>query len=214
MSDDNGWETVPKANQRRRGNQRRRARKNPNSSAWSSPPLTVEYIPPTPSNENFEQCLVLLVGLPGSGKSTFSRALEQAMPYKFVRINQDELKTRRECEARAKEVLSEGKSVIIDRCNFDANQRQTWYDLASNQHNGLPIICICLYVPMEECVRRCESRLNHETIRSEDARRVVGIVQRQLQFPTTRNETSLFRSMWTIHDSNAFNDAILALLNQ
>jgi DNA polymerase III delta prime subunit len=70
--ENDGWEPIPKKN-----NNRRRQR----NSAWSAP-LTVEFIPPTPSNLDFQQSMLLLVGLPGSGKSTFARALEQAMPYK------------------------------------------------------------------------------------------------------------------------------------
>jgi Mrp family chromosome partitioning ATPase len=70
--DDDGWATIPKKPVRR---QQRRDPK------WSIP-ICVEYIPPTPSNSEFQQCMLLLVGLPGSGKSTFARALEQAMPYK------------------------------------------------------------------------------------------------------------------------------------
>lgn len=44
------------------------------------------YIPPTPSSLSFGQFFLLLVGLPGSGKSTFARSLEETMPYK-VRSN-------------------------------------------------------------------------------------------------------------------------------
>jgi polynucleotide 5'-kinase involved in rRNA processing len=69
---DDGWASIPKRTVRR---QQRRDPK------WSIP-ICVEYISPTPSNSEFQQCMLLLVGLPGSGKSTFARALERAMPYK------------------------------------------------------------------------------------------------------------------------------------
>ncbi|OEU16969.1 hypothetical protein FRACYDRAFT_239565 [Fragilariopsis cylindrus CCMP1102] len=99
--------------------------------------------------------MVLCVGLPGSGKSTFSRSLMKSNPTKFGRINQDELKTRQKCERKVKQMLllstststsstaitsSESSSPqsiqqqrlcpIIDRCNFDMTQRSTWYRLA------------------------------------------------------------------------------------
>ena len=84
----------------------------------------------------YEPFLVLLVGLPGSGKSTFAETLVASMPNKFCRINQDELKTRPKCERKLKQVLSASPNSpwhlcpIIDRCNFDKQQRSTWYRIA------------------------------------------------------------------------------------
>jgi predicted kinase len=123
------------------------------------------------------------------------------------------LKSRKQCEAIAKEVLSSGKCPIIDRCNFDNKQRQTWYDLAStDERTTIPIDCLVLQVHAQECIRRCESRTQHETVTPEEARKIIGIVNSQLKFPH-RNETC-FRSLITIRDGDAFNDAILMLLNQ
>jgi predicted kinase len=124
----------------------------------------IEVIDPvgTDSNDNsatrrgaYEPFMVLLVGLPGSGKSTFAQSLVASMPNKFCRINQDELKTRPKCERRLKQVLSVLPSLpsqseskqqqrlcpIIDRCNFDTMQRSTWYRLAKEAagQGSLPI---------------------------------------------------------------------------
>jgi len=85
--------------------------------------------------------MVVLVGLPGSGKSTWARSLVKSNPNKFAHINQDELKTRQKCERKVKQILSLSLSLsssqsslrlcpIIDRCNFDVTQRSTWYRLA------------------------------------------------------------------------------------
>lgn len=57
------------------------------------------------------QDMVLFVGSPGSGKSTFySKHLK---PLGYIRINQDTLKTREKCFKIAEENLSQGKSVVI-----------------------------------------------------------------------------------------------------
>lgn len=74
-NDDDGWASVPK-----KGDSHKRQRDQQND-AWNVPPIMVEYIPP-PSSLEFEPFLLLLVGLPGSGKSTFASMLESAMPYK------------------------------------------------------------------------------------------------------------------------------------
>jgi hypothetical protein len=94
--DDDGWATIPEAKTKRRH------RKNKNSNlhktnnnnnnnnisltrfpaATTFVPIHVEFIPPTDTTLQFQSFMILLCGLPGSGKSTFARALEQAMPYK------------------------------------------------------------------------------------------------------------------------------------
>jgi predicted kinase len=121
------------------------------------------------------------------------------------------LKSRGQCESGTKKALQSGNCPIIDRCNFDAKQRQTWYDIANQA--GIPIDCIVLSVPPEECIRRCETRETHETVSAKEARKIVGMVKHQLVWPR-RNETQLFRSMQTIRDGDGFNNALLEILNQ
>ena len=55
--------------------------------------------------------IILFVGSPGSGKSTFFK--NQLEPEGYVRINQDILKTRDKCLKVADEQLAEEKSVAI-----------------------------------------------------------------------------------------------------
>ena len=50
-------------------------------SDWSGPPVCIEPVPHTLSNSRFQPFMLLLVGLPGSGKSTFARALVEAINY-------------------------------------------------------------------------------------------------------------------------------------
>ena len=74
------------------------------------------------------QVLLILVGLPGSGKTTFAEALIQdhgdANPRKrkWIRASQDDAPSRRrqECEAVTRNALRNGHNVIVDRVGFDA----------------------------------------------------------------------------------------------
>lgn len=94
-----------------------------------------------------DQVVLILVGLPGSSKSTFSNALvnhsqsstwstssrhakhtESLEPERtsrkrrlWSRVSQDEAPNRRrqECEAALREALYRGENVIVDRVNFD-----------------------------------------------------------------------------------------------
>jgi predicted kinase len=84
-------------------------------------------------NSTAEQPFVLiLVGLPGSGKSHFASRLEEKSA-RFVRINQDVLGDRPACEKLARSVLADGKIAVIDRCNFDVNQRKKWIQIANEK---------------------------------------------------------------------------------
>jgi len=112
--------------------------------------------------------ILVLVGLPGSGKSYFASKLEKESFSQYVRVNQDALGTRKKCETACRQALSRGKSVIIDRCNFDATQREHWLKF------GVPCECIVFNYDKELCIRRCKERRNHETI---DSRNAAGVVR-------------------------------------
>ncbi|GAA5798272.1 hypothetical protein HPULCUR_003672 [Helicostylum pulchrum] len=104
--------------------------------------------------------MLVLVGLPGSGKSTISN---QLVKYKqeWQRINQDDMKSRKACEMYAKKFLDKKQSVVVDRCNFDKEQRKTWIELA--QHYKIPVDCIVLTTNQEECYQRIKVRTEHPT---------------------------------------------------
>ena len=105
--------------------------------------------------------VLILVGIPGSGKSHFAEGLVAASA-NFRRINQDRLKTRKKCEAMALKALAEGKVAVIDRCNFNAEQRKTWVDIAKKQN--VNVECVVFTAERDECIARCQKRRNHETL--------------------------------------------------
>ncbi|OLL26810.1 Bifunctional polynucleotide phosphatase/kinase [Neolecta irregularis DAH-3] len=100
----------------------------------------------SPLNENpdfdrkNEKDIVLLVGMPGSGKSSFYRKVLKPLGYK--RINQDTLKSRENCTKAALFELEKGNSVAIDNTNVDQSTRAVWIKLARTFN--VPIRCIHL----------------------------------------------------------------------
>ncbi|KAF8243977.1 PNK3P-domain-containing protein [Wilcoxina mikolae CBS 423.85] len=93
------------------------------------------------------QEIVIFVGSPGAGKSTFYRRYLEPLGYE--RVNQDTLKTRDKCVRVARDFLSQAKSVAIDNTNPDVATRAIWTSLAKEQ--GVPIRCIYFTSPAELC---------------------------------------------------------------
>lgn len=110
-----------------------------------------------------KQTVTVLVGNVGSGKSTFYE--QHFVPELDVRISQDVLGSKEACIEAVKEALKEGKSVVIDRVNFNKKQRKTWVDLAINYNAEAH--AIYLEVPIDVSLERIKNRKGHETI-SED----------------------------------------------
>jgi thymidylate kinase len=69
----------------------------------------------------------------------------------------------------------------------------------------VPVDCILLQVPVEECIRRCEGRSDHETIQPQQARDIVSKVHRQYTPPRGNKEPNLYRSLSIVRDGQAFN---------
>lgn len=108
--------------------------------------------------------LVIFVGSPGAGKSTFY--WNHLQPLGYERVNQDILKTRQKCIKVAREHLASERSVAVDNTNADPETRKYWTDLARDL--DVPIRCIYFTSPPELCkhnnaVRAANRDLNPES---------------------------------------------------
>ncbi|RPB28575.1 PNK3P-domain-containing protein [Terfezia boudieri ATCC MYA-4762] len=91
--------------------------------------------------------VVILVGSPGAGKSTFVK--RYLAPLGYQRVNQDTLKTREKCLKTAVEFLGVKKSVVVDATNPDIDTRKRWIGLAKKC--AIPIRCVYLTAPPHIC---------------------------------------------------------------
>jgi len=109
--------------------------------------------------------MVLLIGLPASGKSSISAAFEKAG---WVRINKDALRLElyvdestlgvpREISAlfykRLEEALKNGRNVLIDNTNISPLHRKGPIAMAGD-YGYTRVTHVLLDVPLQECLRR------------------------------------------------------------
>jgi len=103
--------------------------------------------------------LVILCGLPGSGKSHVAKMMAMR-DERWLVVSQDESRSREACEQEISRPGKHGR-VVLDRCNPDQEDRRRWLALA--QWARKPV---CVYFDYEEdlCVARAQQRVNHPTL--------------------------------------------------
>ncbi|KAL0090021.1 hypothetical protein J3Q64DRAFT_1636853 [Phycomyces blakesleeanus] len=57
--------------------------------------------------------------------------------------------------------LKSNYNVIVDRCNFDVSQRETWLKIAKQYDAS--VYCVVLTASSDECSNRISYRVNHPT---------------------------------------------------
>lgn len=183
-----GWEAVASKSSKRKDRHR-------NHQTAASPLTWIDELPIIPAVESFPSSLLLLIGRPGSGKSTFSAALCRSMPWKYVRVNQDELKSRSACEAAMQRALRCGQCPIIDRCNMSKSQRKNF------KVDNIPVDCILFDIPAEICLVRCQTRRDHPTVAPNMARQIIQWQSNDYEPPLASEG---FRTITTIRDNQSF----------
>lgn len=106
--------------------------------------------------------LLVLVGLPGSGKSHFTRSLvtRAARTTAWRHVSQDNSGSRALCETEIGR--SNNTHAILDRCNTVADDRRYWLSLAATW-SRFPV-CVWFDYDAKICTSRAQNRTDHPTL--------------------------------------------------
>ncbi len=97
--------------------------------------------------------MIVLTGIPGSGKSTFYKDNFEG---KYVRVNLDTLKTRKREDKLIRECIDNNKSFVVDNTNVTVEQRKKYIDIAKK--NNCQIINYFFPVDVKKSIQQNDLR--------------------------------------------------------
>lgn len=104
------------------------------------------YDPPSASLTSSKTEVIVAVGFPASGKSTFFHT--HIIPKGYVYVNRDTLGSWQNCVSACERALKEGRSVAVDNTNPDPESRKRYVDVAKAA--GVPCRCFHFSAPLEQ----------------------------------------------------------------
>ncbi|XP_047148774.1 transcription factor bHLH140 isoform X2 [Vigna umbellata] len=153
--------------------------------------------------------MVILVGAPGSGKSTFGEDVMRSSTRHWVRVCQDTIGngkagTKAQCLSSATSALKDGKSVFIDRCNLDREQRSEFIKLGGGLQ--IDVHAVVLDLPAKLCISRSVKRTGHEG--NLQGGRAAAVVNRMLQHKELPKLSEGFNRITFCQNENDVKNAI------
>ncbi|MBQ8789689.1 MAG: ATP-binding protein [Ruminiclostridium sp.] len=106
-----------------------------------------------------EKTLVIMIGIQGSGKSTF---YHKFLKDDFVRVNLDTLKTRHREKLLIEECVENKKSFAVDNTNPTRLDRERYIPLAKAA--GYRIVGYFMQSKIRECIKRNNKRQGKEKV--------------------------------------------------
>lgn len=129
-----------------------------------------------------EQEIIVLVGLPGCGKTKLANEL--ASKYKYFVVNRDTMKTWQKCVETAKIYLKQKKNVVVDNTNYDVPSRKRYVDLAKSQ--GVDCRCFYFVCDIAQASHHCKFRIldGTDSLHEEVGTMVLRMLKSKFQEPS------------------------------
>ncbi|PIN19858.1 Polynucleotide kinase 3' phosphatase [Handroanthus impetiginosus] len=158
--------------------------------------------------EKTKPIVLLLMGVPGSGKSTFCDEVMRISSRLWARVCQDTINngkagTKIQCLSLAASALKDGKSVFIDRCNIDREQRADFLKLGGPQTEKHAVV---LDLPAKLCISRSVKRTGHEG--NLQGGRAAAVVNQMLSKKELPKLSEGFNRITFCHDERAVKEAV------
>jgi protein-tyrosine phosphatase/energy-coupling factor transporter ATP-binding protein EcfA2 len=159
--------------------------------------------------------VIVLVGLSGSGKSTFTNHLKELAPDIINDINQDNMgrgnfmigltehMSNIYCPENTKNIM------IVDRCNLTKNNRQAIFEGISKYKirntRNIKVWCIWFDLSIDEVMLRCQLRENHPTLSASKSTSVILEQNSKFEVPDVSEG---FDKIFHIKDEEQINDLL------
>ncbi|XP_037244475.1 LOW QUALITY PROTEIN: bifunctional polynucleotide phosphatase/kinase [Falco rusticolus] len=112
------------------------------------------YDPPDAPLVSTSPEVVVAVGFPGAGKSTFLKT--HFIPAGYAYVNRDTLGSWQRCVAACEAALAQGHPVAVDNTNPDPESRQRYVDCA--RAAAVPCRCLHFTASLEQARHNCRFR--------------------------------------------------------
>lgn len=175
--------------------------------------------------------LFVLMGVPGSGKSTFAEALLDIRS-NIEHVSSDEIRKEffeykdnhkeifKIMHQRTLECLKNGKDVIYDSTNLERKYRLELYKKAKKQDSNTRVITVFIHKGLERAIKQSKQRENRTDVNEVLIREMYETMQLPIagtdcdtiMIPTIQMENNMFKLVDSIFyntsENNAFNNYI------
>mmetsp|Transcript_15941 Transcript_15941/g.23960 ORF Transcript_15941/g.23960 Transcript_15941/m.23960 type:complete len:220 (+) Transcript_15941:79-738(+) len=172
---------------------------------------------------------VVLMGLPASGKSTFSNRLQSQWQQRvdesqqkahqqqgqggksngddnFLIANQDKL-GKKECIKLVSENAKKHR-IIVDRCNPMASDRNEWVNIMHNPPKSQTALLYFNVGSIEDSIERAANRTGHETIQEGGGGRIIQDMARRFEAPTEHEIRNVFGTVQIVESFDECDDIL------